>query len=104
MPPDPKATRPETKPRFPLQPPWGGQQHEPGWKVDPAADGRGAPPPRSRMPRLRFWPLLIFLLVINYWVVSTLPDKPARAHISYSPQFLHEVRGANVSQVTITDQ
>jgi cell division protease FtsH len=104
MPPDPKATRPETKPRFPLQPPWGGQQHEPGWMVDPAADGRGAPPPRSRMPRLRFWPLLIFLLVINYWVVSTLPDKPARAHISYSPQFLHEVRGANVSQVTITDQ
>jgi cell division protease FtsH len=105
MPPDPKATRPETKPRFPLQPPWGGQEkHEPGWKVDPAADGRGAPPPRSRMPRVRFWPLLIFLLVINYWVVSTLPDKPARAHISYSPQFLHEVRGANVSQVTITDQ
>jgi cell division protease FtsH len=56
------------------------------------------------MPRVRFWPLLVVLLVANYWIASTLPDKPARAHIAYSPQFLHQVQGSNVSQVTITDQ
>jgi cell division protease FtsH len=48
--------------------------------------------------------LLIVLLVVNYWIASTLPDKPARAHIAYSPQFLHEVQASNVSLVTITDQ
>ena len=56
------------------------------------------------MPRLRFWPVLLVLLVVNYWIASTLPDKPARAHISYSPQFLRQVQNSNVSQVTITDQ
>ena len=56
------------------------------------------------MPRGRFWPILVTLLIVNYWIASTLPDKPARAHIAYSPQFLHEVQASNVSLVTITDQ
>jgi cell division protease FtsH len=105
MPPDPKAPQPEPKGRFSLPGSWGGKKGDDarGWKVHPAADGRGAPPP-PRMPRWRFWPVLAALLIVNYWVASTFPDKPERAHISYSPQFLHEVQGANVSQVTITDQ
>ena len=44
------------------------------------------------------------LLVVNYWAASTFPDKPARARIAYSPQFLSEVKDNNVSQVTITEQ
>jgi cell division protease FtsH len=56
------------------------------------------------MRRWRLWPLLLVLLVVNYWAVSTVPDKPARARISYSPQFLKQVQGNNVRQVTITDQ
>jgi cell division protease FtsH len=56
------------------------------------------------MRRWRLWPVLASLLILNYWVASTIPDKPARAHISYSPQFLHEVQGNNVRLVTITDQ
>jgi cell division protease FtsH len=92
----------EPKPRFQL-PGLGGKKDAPGWKVHPAADGRGAPT-RSRMPRPRFWPIVVVLLVVNYWIASTLPDKPARAHIAYSPQFLHEVQDSNVRQVTITDQ
>jgi cell division protease FtsH len=104
MPPDPTPPRgQEPKTRLPLPGPWGGKNDGPGWKVHPAADGRGAPA-GSRMPRRRFWPLLVGLLVINYWIASTLPDKPARAHISYSPQFLQQVQGSNVRQVTITDQ
>ena len=51
-----------------------------------AAD-RSAP-----MRRWRLWPLLLALLVVNYWVASTFPDKPARARIAYSPQFLSEVK------------
>jgi cell division protease FtsH len=99
--PNPSRGR-EPKARYRL-PGLGGDKDAPGWKVHPAADGRGAPT-RSRMPRPRFWPIVLALLVVNYWVASTLPDKPARAHIAYSPQFLHEVQGSNVSQVTITEQ
>src|SRR6476646_1897764 len=104
MPPDQKPPRPpETKSRFPFRLPWEAKKDDPGFKVHPAADGRGAPA-GPRYPRRRFWPLLIVLLVVNYWIASTLPDKPARAHIAYSPQFLHEVQASNVSLVTITDQ
>jgi cell division protease FtsH len=56
------------------------------------------------MRRWRLWPFLLGLLVVNYWVASTFPDKPERAHIAYSPQFLRQVRSDNVSQVTITAQ
>jgi cell division protease FtsH len=104
MPPDPTPPRgKEPKARFPLPGPWGQKKDGPGWKVHPAADGRGTPA-RPRMPRGRFWPILVTLLIVNYWIASTLPDKPARAHIAYSPQFLHEVQASNVSLVTITDQ
>src|SRR3977135_654078 len=99
MPPDPTPPRgPEPKSRWPLPLPWGRKpEDDPGWKVHPAADGRGAPA-GSRMPRRRFWPLLVVLLVVNYWIASTVPDKPARTRISYSPQFLHEVQNSNVRQ------
>ena len=56
------------------------------------------------MRRWRLWPILVALLVVNYWVASTFPDKEPRAHIAYSPQFLREVQRDNVSLVTITDQ
>jgi cell division protease FtsH len=106
--PTPRATKPkppEPKPRLgPSGLFGGGKGDKPGWKVHPAADGRGAPPPTSPIRRWRLWPILVALLVVNYWAASTFPDKPARAHISYSPQFLHEVQGDNVSLVTITDQ
>ncbi|MDX6571703.1 MAG: cell division protease FtsH [Gaiellales bacterium] len=103
MAPDPTPPR-GREPKGPFQlPGFGGKNDAPGWKVHPAADGRGAPT-RSRMPRPRFWPIVIALLIVNYWIASTLPDKPARAHIAYSPQFLHEVQSSNVSQVTITEQ
>ncbi len=103
MAPEPTPRAPEQKSRIPsgLR---GSKPHMPGWKVHPAADGRGAPPPPSPIRRWRLWPILVVLLVVNYWAASTFPDKPTRAHISYSPQFLHEVRGNNVSLVTITQQ
>ena len=105
MAPEPKPRAPEKKSRFQLPEALGpGKDGKPGWRVHPSADGRGSPPPRSPMRRWRLWPILAGLLVLNYWIASTIPDKPARAHISYSPQFLHEVQGNNVRLVTISEQ
>src|SRR4051812_12210676 len=104
MPPEPTPRAPEPKSRLPFQwPPWKKKEEEPGWNVSPGADGRGAPPP-TPMRRWRLWPILVILLVVNYWAASTFPDKPARARIAYSPQFLSEVKANNVSLVTITEQ
>ena len=75
-----------------------------GMEGAPERRGRARRPARPRMPRGRLWPFLIALFVVNYWIPSTIPDKPTRAHIAYSPQFLREVKASNVSQVTITDQ
>ena len=65
---------------------------DPGWKVSPGADGRGAPPPKRSWRPLRLWPLLLALLVVNYWVASTIPDKPERARIAYSPNSCDQVQ------------
>jgi cell division protease FtsH len=106
MPPEPKPRAPEKRSRFQLPGGMGGpdKDGQPGWRVHPSADGRGTPPPRSPMRRWRLWPILAALLILNYWIASTIPDKPARAHISYSPQFLHEVQTNNVRLVTISEQ
>ena len=108
MPPEPTPpSGPEGKSRIPRPGSWGTKKvapgEQPGWKVSPSADGRGAQPPKRR-PFWRLWPILIGLLVVNYWVASTIPDKPERARIAYSPQFLDQVKGNNVSEVTITQQ
>ena len=105
MPPEPNPRAPEKRSRFQLPGGIGSKQDgQPGWRVHPSADGRGSPPPRSPMRRWRLWPILAGLLILNYWVASTIPDKPARAHIAYSPQFLREVQRDNVRLVTISDQ
>src|SRR4051794_18330458 len=67
----------------------GAEQSQPGWHVDPSPDGRGAPPPPRRP---RFSPtrhgglaaVVIALFALNIWIVSTIPDKHARATIDYS--------------------
>src|ERR1700675_4832931 len=108
MPPEPTPPQgPEQKSRFP-RPAWGGGKkvapgEQPGWKVSPSADGRGAEPPKRRS-YVRLWPVLLALLAVNYWVASTIPDKPARARIAYSPNFLSQVKQDNVREVTITAQ
>jgi cell division protease FtsH len=104
MPSEPKPRAPEPKSRLRNPSQWGKSDEKPGWNVSPGADGRGAPPPKSPMRRWRLWPILVALLIINYWAASTFPDKEPRAHIAYSPQFLREVQRDNVSQVTITVQ
>jgi cell division protease FtsH len=73
------------------------------WKVEPSADGRGAPPPPKppMLPRFarRIWPFLLILFALNYWVASTIPDKKARVEVPYTV-FKSAVRAGNVVAIT----
>src|SRR6195952_4595168 len=106
MPSEPTPRAPEKRSRFQLPGGFGGDRKagQPGWRVHPSADGRGSPPPKAPRRRGPLGPILAGLLILNYWVASTIPDKPARAHIAYSPQFLREVQRNNVRLVTISEQ
>src|SRR5262249_49282584 len=62
---------------------------QPGWHVEPSPDGRGAPPP-PRRPRFSISrhgglaAVIVALFALNVWIVSTIPDRHARATIDYS--------------------
>jgi cell division protease FtsH len=81
----------------------GKKPHHFPWKVEPSADGRGAPPPPKppMLPRFtrRIWPFLLILFALNYWVASTIPDKKARVDIPYTV-FKNAVRSGNVIAIT----
>jgi cell division protease FtsH len=95
--PDPApASPPATKP-----PPRGDQP--PGWRVQPAPDGRGAPPdpkppmiPRSR----RFLAILLGLLALNFVIAFFTSTPPKRTQVPYSPFFLQQVRANNVQEIS----
>src|ERR687890_432197 len=84
-----------SSPTTPLPDRKGDREHPQGWRVQPAPDGRGAPP--SKPPGLRslgprfVWFVLI-LLAINIWVSSLIPSGPERIRIPYSPTFLAQVK------------
>jgi cell division protease FtsH len=84
----------------------GGDQknkHHFPWKVEPAPDGRGAPPPPKppMLPRFarRIWPFLLLLFVLNYWIASTIPDHKSRIEVPYTV-FKNNVRSGNVIAIT----
>ena len=77
----------------------------PGWKVQPAPDGRGAPPaPRPPlMPKQRRgrWisfvvGLLLFNLVFSF--VTARPEE--RTRVPYEPFFVDQVRAGNVQEIS----
>ena len=81
----------------------------PGWKVQPAPDGRGAPPaPRPPlMPKQRRgrWVafiagLLLFNLVFSF--VTARPEE--RTRIPYEPFFVDQVRAGNVQQISSREE
>jgi cell division protease FtsH len=92
-----------SSPSTPLPDRRGDQDHPQGWRVQPAPDGRGAPP--SKPPGLRnigprfIWFVLI-LLAINIWVTSLIPSGPERIRVPYSPTFLAQVKGGNVDSIS----
>ena len=90
-------------PESPAEKPPRDKAHPSGWRVDPAPDGRGAPPepkppmiPRSRM----FLAILLGLLVVNV-VLSFLTRGPAgRERVPYQPFFVEQVKAGNVEEIS----
>jgi cell division protease FtsH len=79
-----------------------GQHH--GWRVEPAPDGRGAPPPPRQgfmsQRTLRVILVVVALLALNAYIVSTIPDKHHRIDIPYFPTFIQQVEKGNVVSIT----
>jgi cell division protease FtsH len=81
----------------------------PSWRVEPAPDGRGAPPPQRPplMPRNRrgtFIGILVALLAVNFILALTTGGPATRTRIPYEPFFLDQVRAGNVQEISSTDQ
>src|SRR3954468_13399371 len=74
-----------------------------GWRVEPAPDGRGAPPaPKPPMiPRGRKWIALIAaLFALNFIVAFATGGPEQRTQIPYSPFFLQQVKAGNVQEIS----
>jgi cell division protease FtsH len=79
-----------------------GQRDHPGWRVSPAADGRGAPDaPRGRPSAWWLW-IFVVLAVVNIWIVASVSTHPERVEIPYEPTFIAQVEAGNVSGVNFT--
>jgi cell division protease FtsH len=77
--------------------------HPSGWRVDPAPDGRGAPPePKPPMvPRARmFIAILLGLLVLNLVISFVTGGAPSRQRIPYQPFFVDQVKAGNVEEIS----
>jgi cell division protease FtsH len=90
-------------------PPRAGDEHPPGWKVEPASDGRGAPPegkppmfPRQR--RGTFLAILAGLLVLNFALAFVTGGPADRTRVPYEPFFLDQVRAGNVKDISSQEQ
>jgi cell division protease FtsH len=73
--------------------------------VEPAGDGRGAPPPAKPplMPRRRrgtFLTVVLVLLALNFVAALVTGGPKQRDRVPYSPFFLTQVRDGNVRQIT----
>jgi cell division protease FtsH len=79
--------------------------HPSGWRVDPAPDGRGAPPQEKppMIPRSRaFIFFLLGLLAVNL-LLSFLTSGPAsRPRVPYQPFFVNQVTANNVQEISST--
>ena len=100
-----KGERPGTRERTPAPPSSPGRQHPSGWRVEPAPDGRGAPPPE---PPKSFWGglgrrwvvIVLVLFALNFWISSLFPSEKERIRVPYTPTFLAQVRAGNVDEIS----
>jgi cell division protease FtsH len=95
---DPVSDSPAERPSPPKP-----QHHPSGWRVDPAPDGRGAPPeskppmiPRSR----RFIAFLFGLLVLNLVLAFVTGGPAGRERVPYQPFFVDQVAAGNVKEIS----
>jgi cell division protease FtsH len=79
------------------------QPQQPGWRVQPAPDGRGAPPPEKppMIPRSRgFIAFLLGLLAVNLLISILTSGPPSRPRVPYQPFFVNQVKENNVSEIS----
>jgi cell division protease FtsH len=94
--PSPPATKPKAPPSTP---------HPAGFRVDPAPDGRGAPPQQKPpfIPRNRtFVWLLVGLLAVNVLVAVLASGNTSRPQVPYQPFFVEQVEADNVQEISST--
>ncbi|HVW46947.1 MAG TPA: AAA family ATPase, partial [Solirubrobacterales bacterium] len=79
--------------------------HPSGWRVDPAPDGRGAPPPQKPplIPRNRafIW-ILVGLLALNILIAILTSGPASRPQVPYQPFFVEQVTADNVREISST--
>jgi cell division protease FtsH len=106
--PDPAPASSSPAPERPT-PPRGGEHKPPSWRVEPAPDGRGAPPakPPPMVPRNRrgtFIGILVALLAVNF-VLALVTSRPTeRTRVPYQPFFVQQVQKGNVQEISSKDQ
>jgi cell division protease FtsH len=81
----------------------------PSWRVEPAPDGRGAPPQQRPplMPRNRrgtFIGVLVALLAVNFILALVTGGPAERTRVPYQPFFLEQVRSGNMQEISSTEQ
>jgi cell division protease FtsH len=77
--------------------------------VEPAPDGRGAPPEKRppimpRNNRGRFVSILLVLLALNLVLALTTGGPAQRTRVPYEPFFVDQVRAGNVQEISSKDQ
>jgi cell division protease FtsH len=102
---DNRETRKErpSSPTTPLPERKDDREHPQGWRVQPAPDGRGAPPqkpPGLRNLGPRFLIFVLVLFAVNFWVSQLIPSGHERIRVPYSPTFLTQVKGGNVDSIS----
>src|SRR5689334_9422245 len=106
--PDPAPASSTNAPERPT-PPRGGDHKPPSWRVEPAPDGRGAPPqkPPPMLPRNRrgtFLGILVGLLALNFILALATSQPTKRTRVPYQPFFLEQVRAGNVQEISSQEQ
>ena len=103
MPPDSPSDQAAEKVPPPKTPPT--TPHPSGWRVDPAPDGRGAPPQQKPpiIPRNRafIW-VLAGLLAVNLLIAILTSGPTSRPQVPYQPFFVDQVTADNVRDISST--
>jgi cell division protease FtsH len=80
------------------------QKHPSGWRVQPAPDGRGAPP--AKPPPMfsgfgrRFLIAVLILFALNWFIAGLIPNGHERVRIPYSPVFIQQIQSGNVKEIS----
>jgi cell division protease FtsH len=104
--PDPASASP---PPAPERSRAGSEPKPPSWRIEPAPDGRGAPPQQRppMLPRQRrgtWLAVLLGLLAVNFILAIVTAQPVQRTRVPYQPFFLEQVQAGNVQEISSVDQ